>query len=290
MSGEFEPNDSRNVTGAASTPDGRWTAEGNEPPLANGQSPQPTGHQGREPHEGWSSQGQPSSQGGGSAGGGGLSQGDDDEEIGSEDVDGEEGVQFRPDQELIRKVGDDGGAGGLSNEGEGEDMENRNMGSESGAGANTFTGPSGGQAGNSQAGFGNAGEGFGGGSVNDTSSNPQNSGTEDAQAQLGQLSTNPAQAQMGQAIDGGWPDQMQAGQQQSGSLGEQIREHMSVIDAEGTQVGTVDSFENDQIKLTRSGSDDGQHHYLPLDRVAGIEGDQIRLHQSGDSVFGSNGS
>ncbi len=40
MSGEFEPNDSRNVTGTASTPDGRWTAQGQQPPEANGQSPQ----------------------------------------------------------------------------------------------------------------------------------------------------------------------------------------------------------------------------------------------------------
>ncbi|QEA17511.1 DUF2171 domain-containing protein [Novosphingobium ginsenosidimutans] len=77
---------------------------------------------------------------------------------------------------------------------------------------------------------------------------------------------------------------------QQGSLGEQIREHMRVVDAEGTQIGTVDSFENDQIKLTRSGSSDGEHHYLPIDRVAGIEGETIRLHETGQSVFGNNGS
>lgn len=203
MSGEFEPNDSRNVTGTASTPDGRWTAEGQQPPLANGETPKPAGHQGREQHEGWSSEGQPTAQGGGGmGGGGGISEGDDDEEIGSEDVDGEEGVQFHPDQDLIRKVGDDGGQGGLSSEGAGEDAENRRMGSESGAGANT----------DSAAAGGDGGEGFGGGARNDAGSNPQNSGTEGVQAQLGQLNTNPAQAQMGQAIDGGWPDQMQDGQ------------------------------------------------------------------------------
>ena len=133
-------------------------------------------------------------------GGGGVSEGDDDEEIGSEDVDGEEGVQFHPDQDLIRKVGDDGGQGGLSSEGAGEDAENRRMGSESGAGAKTDSAAA------------DGGEGFGGGARNDAGGNPQNSGTEGAQAQLGQLNTNPAQAQMGQAIDGGWPDQMQDGQ------------------------------------------------------------------------------
>ncbi|NBW76065.1 MAG: DUF2171 domain-containing protein [Sphingomonadaceae bacterium] len=73
-------------------------------------------------------------------------------------------------------------------------------------------------------------------------------------------------------------------------MAEQIREHMSVVDAEGTQVGMVDSVINDQIKLTRSGSSDGEHHYLPIDRVAGIEGDTVRLHDAGESVFGSNGS
>lgn len=34
--GEYEPRDSRNVTGTASTKDGRWTNEQGKPPLANG--------------------------------------------------------------------------------------------------------------------------------------------------------------------------------------------------------------------------------------------------------------
>ncbi len=286
MSGEFEPNDSRNVTGTASTPDGRWTGQGQQPPLANGESPRPTGPREHETR----------AQGGGGAGGGGLSSdgaGDMSEDVGTEDVDGEEGVQFHPDRELIRKVGEDGGAGGLSNEGEGEDMENRNMGSESGAGANTFTGPSGGAAGNSQAGFGSAGE-----------------GAASQGANQGQGGQGMGDQSLGQSNESGWPGQESSGTERSqqqqfaqgsgqmgggetgqpGSLGEQIREHMTVVDAEGTQVGTVDSFENDQIKLTRSGSADGQHHYLPIDRVAGIEGDTIRLHDSGENAFGSNGS
>lgn len=164
MAGEYEPKDSRNVTGTASTPDGRWTAQGQQPPLANGQPPEP----GRS--------GQPMQQGGTGGQQGGMS--------GSDDARDGQPQQF--DQ-------------------------------------------SGGQM---------AGGGMG----------------------------------------------------SDGDLAGQIREHMSVIDAEGTQVGTVDGVENDQIKLTRSGSSDGQHHYLPIDRVVGIEGDTIRLHDSGDSVFGSNGS
>lgn len=39
MTGEYEPEDSRNVTGTATTPDGRWTGQGARPPLANGQEP-----------------------------------------------------------------------------------------------------------------------------------------------------------------------------------------------------------------------------------------------------------
>lgn len=252
MSGEFEPNDSRNVTGAASTPDGRWTAQGQQPPLANGETPS-------SPARSEDSQEPTRAQGGGGAGGGGPSgdgAGDMSEDVGSDDVDGEEGVQFHPDQELIRKVGEDGGAGGLSSEGEGEDMENRNMGSESGS-----------NQGASDQSLGQANEsGWPG---------QQNSGTEASQQQ--QFSGS-AGGQMGS----------EPGQQ--GSLGEQIREHMRVVDAEGTQIGTVDSFENDQIKLTRSGSSDGEHHYLPIDRVAGIEGETIRLHETGQSVFGNNGS
>ena len=38
--GEYEPNDSRNVTGTASTPDGRWTRDRN-PPAADGFDPDP---------------------------------------------------------------------------------------------------------------------------------------------------------------------------------------------------------------------------------------------------------
>ena len=34
--GEYEPKDSRNVTGTASTPDGRWTNKDGKPPLAAG--------------------------------------------------------------------------------------------------------------------------------------------------------------------------------------------------------------------------------------------------------------
>lgn len=39
--GEYEPEDSRNITGTASTRDGRWTNTDGPPPLANGERPAP---------------------------------------------------------------------------------------------------------------------------------------------------------------------------------------------------------------------------------------------------------
>ncbi|MFN3435680.1 MAG: DUF2171 domain-containing protein [Sphingomonas sp.] len=43
-----------------------------------------------------------------------------------------------------------------------------------------------------------------------------------------------------------------------------IKEHMTVIGADGVHVGTVDHV-------------DGKHHYLPAGLVAEIEGDTVRL-------------
>ncbi|RZJ97313.1 MAG: hypothetical protein EOO76_19380 [Novosphingobium sp.] len=40
--GEYEPEDSRNVTGTASTPDGRWTNVDGAPPKADGSQPEPS--------------------------------------------------------------------------------------------------------------------------------------------------------------------------------------------------------------------------------------------------------
>lgn len=64
-----------------------------------------------------------------------------------------------------------------------------------------------------------------------------------------------------------------------------IREHMTVIGADGVQVGTVDRVEADRIKLTRAdsgeGSHRGHHHYIPLGLVAEVEGDQVRLSANG---------
>jgi hypothetical protein len=50
-----------------------------------------------------------------------------------------------------------------------------------------------------------------------------------------------------------------------------IREHMDVYASCGTRVGTVDHVEGDTIKLTKSGSPDGQHHRIPLSWVSSVD-------------------
>jgi len=71
---------------------------------------------------------------------------------------------------------------------------------------------------------------------------------------------------------------------------DEIREHMQVIDAEGTPLGKVDKIEDDRIKLTRDsssagmGSHEGHHHFIPKGLVAEIEGDTVRLSARADAV------
>jgi hypothetical protein len=110
----------------------------------------------------------------------------------------------------------------------------------------------------------------------------------------------------GQQSQGGGMDQQnrQSGRQQgqgSGSTGQQqqydsgssgsqfaqqIRPHMTVTDADGEQVGTVDHVDGDRIKLTRQESSDGQHHYVQLSQVESVEGDSVTLRTRGDNDFG----
>ena len=65
-----------------------------------------------------------------------------------------------------------------------------------------------------------------------------------------------------------------------------IREHMEVIGADGTHVGTVDRVEGNRIKLTKTdsgeGTHEGHHHYIPGALVAEVEGDRVRLSANAD--------
>ncbi len=56
----------------------------------------------------------------------------------------------------------------------------------------------------------------------------------------------------------------------------QITEHMEVVGSDGQHVGTVDHL---AIKLTKKDpAAQGQHHLLPLDAVASIEGGKLKLN------------
>jgi hypothetical protein len=60
----------------------------------------------------------------------------------------------------------------------------------------------------------------------------------------------------------------------------QIREHMKVVGSDGRSIGSVDKVESDKIKLSKSGSADGQHHFIDMADVAEIKGDEIRLSKN----------
>ncbi|TFZ57132.1 DUF2171 domain-containing protein [Methylorubrum sp. Q1] len=65
----------------------------------------------------------------------------------------------------------------------------------------------------------------------------------------------------------------------------QIREHATVVGSDGGHVGTVDHVGKGEIKLTKSDADaGGLHHYIPIDLVIAVEGDQVRLDRSADEV------
>ncbi|MBX9991288.1 DUF2171 domain-containing protein [Phreatobacter oligotrophus] len=64
----------------------------------------------------------------------------------------------------------------------------------------------------------------------------------------------------------------------------EIREHMEVKASDGQIVGVVDHLEgSDQIKLTKSDSPDGQHHFIPMDWVDHVDA-HVHLSKSGAEV------
>jgi hypothetical protein len=50
-----------------------------------------------------------------------------------------------------------------------------------------------------------------------------------------------------------------------------IQKHMEVRAADGSHVGTVDGVEGDRIKLTRTDSPDGEHHYIEMGSVERVD-------------------
>ncbi|MHC5307293.1 DUF2171 domain-containing protein [Bartonella sp. LJL80] len=68
------------------------------------------------------------------------------------------------------------------------------------------------------------------------------------------------------------------------NIQQQIGEHFEVIGADGVHVGTVDRVEGDRIKLTKTdnGQAQGEHRYIPLNLVADIENQKVRLSAKAD--------
>ena len=66
----------------------------------------------------------------------------------------------------------------------------------------------------------------------------------------------------------------------------EIEEHMEVIGADGTHVGTVDRVENNRIKLVKTDSGEGRHkghhHFIDSSLIAEVEGSQVRLSANAD--------
>lgn len=58
-----------------------------------------------------------------------------------------------------------------------------------------------------------------------------------------------------------------------------IQEHMEIADSGGRHIGTVDEVVDDRIKLTRTDSGDGAHHFIAIDQVDRIDDNRIYLKQ-----------
>ena len=66
----------------------------------------------------------------------------------------------------------------------------------------------------------------------------------------------------------------------------QVREQMEVVGSDGRHVGVVDRCESDRIKLAKNDpAAQGQHHYVDLSEVDGIDGNRVRLRVSADEAM-----
>lgn len=64
-----------------------------------------------------------------------------------------------------------------------------------------------------------------------------------------------------------------------------LREHMPVVDCHGEPIGTVDTLDAGRIKLTRSGSPDDQHHFIPLAQVSMVDDDKVTTQTTREETF-----
>ncbi len=50
-----------------------------------------------------------------------------------------------------------------------------------------------------------------------------------------------------------------------------VKERMDVIASCGSKIGVVDHVEGNSIKLTKKDSNDGQHHFIPLEWIERVD-------------------
>lgn len=68
----------------------------------------------------------------------------------------------------------------------------------------------------------------------------------------------------------------------------QIQDHMPVAGSDGRPVGTVDRVEGDWIKLAKNDTEapgGGEHRYIPLSTVAGLDGGIVRLSMPAEQAL-----
>lgn len=71
-----------------------------------------------------------------------------------------------------------------------------------------------------------------------------------------------------------------------GSAASSIKERMDVIASCGKKIGVVDHIEGETIKLTKTSSPDGQHHFIPVGWVEKVDS---HVHLSKNSMETQNG-
>jgi hypothetical protein len=65
----------------------------------------------------------------------------------------------------------------------------------------------------------------------------------------------------------------------------QIRDRMQIVGSDGQQLGSVERMDGtSRIKFAQKGVADGRDHFIPLDWVASVEGQTVRLSKSSHDV------
>ena len=67
-----------------------------------------------------------------------------------------------------------------------------------------------------------------------------------------------------------------------------IAEHMEVIAADGEMIGKVDHFQDGRIKLTKTDSPDGLHHFVPVAWIDHVD-QHVHLNKSLADIRSSTG-